>query len=347
MLPASNRGAGMNLGFPDVCNTIVGPATVPIPYPNIAMNAQALGFSPVVKVSMVNALNLGSKIPMTSGDEAGTAHPTVKGAGAYTMGNPIVMIDKLPAIHLTCPTTGNNMNNPVGAVLVPSAVNVLYCLANHCLASAEVEAPALLGDASDALSRRSVTSFAMLEAGVGTIRVASCSLDLASGVLDAAHRLETCGARAIVLDLRGNAGGDLDATVALARALLPDGAVVARVDDGDGDAAAPRAVGAPQCLVPFVALVDGGTASAAELIVASLQHHARAVVVGVRTYGKGWAWRVQVGPDGKPSVDASARWWRPDGTSVEGTGIEPDVVADPSAAAALAQVVATELAAEL
>src|SRR3954470_22036334 len=110
MLPASNRGAGMNMGFPDVCNTVVGPATVPIPYPNIAMNAQASPFSPNVKITMMSALNMASRIPMTSGDEAGTAHPMVKQAGAYTMGNPIVDINNMPAINLTCPTTGNNMN---------------------------------------------------------------------------------------------------------------------------------------------------------------------------------------------------------------------------------------------
>src|SRR5262245_907327 len=129
MLPASNRGAGMNMGFPDVCNTPVGPATAPLPYPNIAMNAQAVPFSPIVKVSMMPALNMGSQIPMTIGDEAGVAHPTIKGPGRYTVGNPIVSIDGMPAINLGCPTTGNNMNNGLGAVLVPSAVNVFYCLA--------------------------------------------------------------------------------------------------------------------------------------------------------------------------------------------------------------------------
>ncbi len=129
MLPASNKGVGMNIGFPDVCLTPVGPAVVPIPYPNIALNAMAVPFSPVVKVTMMPALNMGSKIPMTMGDEPGVAHPMYKQMGAYTMGNPIVYVDKLPAINLLCPTTGNNMNDGLGAVLVPSVTNVLYTLA--------------------------------------------------------------------------------------------------------------------------------------------------------------------------------------------------------------------------
>src|SRR5690606_41681061 len=106
------------------------PAPVPVPYPSIGMNCQARGCAPNVKVSGMHALNLGSRIPMTMGDEAGVAHPTKKGGGAYTMGNPIVSINKLPAINLTCPASGNNMNAPLGAVLVPSAVNVLYCRAS-------------------------------------------------------------------------------------------------------------------------------------------------------------------------------------------------------------------------
>jgi len=337
MLPASNRGAGMNLGFPDVCNTVVGPATVPIPYPNIAMNAQALGFSPIVKVSMVNALNMGSKIPMTSGDEAGAAHPTVKGAGAYTMGNPIVSIDKLPAITLTCPTTGNNMNNPVGAVLVPSAVNVLMC--------ERVDASgADLQHVAAALDARSVTGFAMLGEGVGSIRVPHCGSDVAVAVLDAAFRLASAGARALVLDLRGNPGGDLDATVALARALLPDGAVVAHLEDADGDVRTPRATGPAQCALPLVLVVDQATASSAELLAAALQANRRAVVVGARTFGKGWAWRIVVSPEGVPTMTPSTRWTGPTGASIEGCGVEPDLVADPRGALAVAEAVAAELA---
>src|SRR5271154_4879006 len=100
MFPASNRGEGTNIGFPDVCLTPAGPAMVPVPYPNMAMNAQAVPFSPTVMISMMNALNTGWKIPMTSGDEAGVGGPFIKMMGAYTMGNPIVSIDGMPAINL-------------------------------------------------------------------------------------------------------------------------------------------------------------------------------------------------------------------------------------------------------
>src|SRR4051812_18030329 len=100
MLPASNRGVGMNIGFPDVCLTPAVPAPVPVPYPNIAMNVQAAPFSPIVKVTMMPAINMGSKIPMSLGDDAGVAHPVFKTMGMYTMGNPVVLVNSLPAVNL-------------------------------------------------------------------------------------------------------------------------------------------------------------------------------------------------------------------------------------------------------
>src|SRR6185369_4154314 len=129
MLPAANKGVGMNIGFPDVCLTPAGPAVVPIPYPNMAMNAMAAPFVPTILLGFMPALNLGSTIPMTMGDEGGVAHPFFKQMGRYTMGNPKVLLQGLPAITLTSPTSGNNMNNPVGAVLVPSVTTVFFTCA--------------------------------------------------------------------------------------------------------------------------------------------------------------------------------------------------------------------------
>ncbi len=61
MLPASNSGVGMNMGFPDVCVTPVGPVPTPIPYPNMAMNATAVPFAPNVLISFVPGLNMGAE----------------------------------------------------------------------------------------------------------------------------------------------------------------------------------------------------------------------------------------------------------------------------------------------
>src|SRR5262249_54429890 len=103
MLPASNKGPSLNFGSPDVCLTPVGPIVVPIPYPNFAAHAMAVGFVPNVLVAMIPALNPGSVIPMTTGDEPGVAHWTVMGPGTFVAGNPVVFVGGLPGINLTCP----------------------------------------------------------------------------------------------------------------------------------------------------------------------------------------------------------------------------------------------------
>ncbi len=283
MLPASNRGAGQNLAFPDVCNTPAGPATVPIPYPNIAMNAQAASFSMTVKVSMMNALNLSSVIPMTNGDQAGVAHPTIMGSAKYTMGNPIVFVDKQPAICLLCPTTGNYMHAPLGAVLVPSAVNVFYTLAPE----ANGEAPSGVEEARSRCARleRAGVS-ARLEGGTLALRIDAFSADVVRKVYAATREIEWTSASAIEIDLRDNPGGELSAAVDLAAEFLPEGALVAEVVDADGDRERLTTSRPPRFDNPVRILVNQGTASAAEVFAAAMQREGRAVIVGTRTYGK-------------------------------------------------------------
>jgi carboxyl-terminal processing protease len=137
MLPASNKGAGMNMGFPDVCLTPAPPGPpVPIPYPNMAMHAMATPFCSTILLTMMPALNMSSTIPMTMGDQPGVANPMFMQTGTFTMGSPKVLLQGVPAITLTSMTAGNNMNNPVGAVLVPSTTNVLFTLARDAAAPA-------------------------------------------------------------------------------------------------------------------------------------------------------------------------------------------------------------------
>ena len=294
MLPASNRGAGQTLCFPDVCNTPVGPATVPIPYPNIGMMAQAVAFSVTVKVSMMNALNLMSTIPVTMGDEAGVAHPTIKGAARFTMGNPLVFIDKLPAINLTSLCNGNNMNAPIGSVLVPSAVNVFYTLASEGPAAdwlTEVRARL------ERLEGAEVTA-ALSDDGLLALRISAFPADLVRRVEVALGDLDLAAVRSIAIDLRGNPGGELSAALDLASELLPTGTVLARLVDADGDEEPLTTSRAPRFHQPVVVFVDRFTASAAEIFAAGLRHAGRATIVGEPTYGKRVATGVLPGEEG-------------------------------------------------
>ena len=91
----------------------------------MAMHALAVPFCPTILLSMVPAINMGSMIPMTMGDDPGVANPMFMQMGTFTMGNPKVFLQGLPAITMTCATTGNNMNNAVGLVSVPSVMLIV------------------------------------------------------------------------------------------------------------------------------------------------------------------------------------------------------------------------------
>ena len=251
MLPASNRGVGMNMGFPDVCNTPVGPATAPIPYPNMAMNAQAVGFSPVVKISGVNGHNMATQIPMTTGDEAGHGSPDDQRPEPLHDGQPhrVHRQDARDQPHV--PHDGHHMNNALGAVLVPSAVNVMFCRRSE----------------TDMLEA-SITASTTLPGGVVHARLASINPGAATEMFSATRH-----ARAVIVDLRGCPGGALDA----AEALIDFFAATT---------------------LPVVVMIDGGTASAAELVAARLQASG-ATVVGRRSYGKTY---------GRRSDGATVRW---------------------------------------
>lgn len=340
----------MNLGFPDVCGTPAGPAVVPIPYPNIAMNAQAVPFSPNVMVSYMNALNVGSMIPLTSGDEGGVAHPMIKGPGKYTMGNPIVKVNFMPAINLCCPTTGNNMNNPLGAVLVPSITNVFFTHARapavgpldgaalHALAEsmegAEVES-AVRGNAlgEGAPDEEVLGIDVQAEDALGVIRVPVFRFDTATRVDNALRQLIRArgtrspeGPRTIVLDLRGNPGGELRAGLRVLELWLPEGTVLCRVVEADGDVTVHKSRAEGTSDLPLVVWIDRHTGSAAELVAAVLQHHRRARIVGERSAGKATIESV-VPHEGGSSYAQVGRWQLPDGSSIQGRGVVPEAVA--------------------
>ncbi len=337
MLPASNKGPSLSFGFPDVCLTPVGPVIVPIPYPNFAAHAMACVFSPIVKVNMLPALNLASVIAMTTGDEPGVAHPTIKGIGTFVVGNPVVFIEGLPGIMLTALTMGNKMNCSVGSVITPGAPNVLYTLAPGIGASGEpnsgaesdrettsdegVEAekdrqahtvdPRLSGSP---LSEKPV----LLPEGVGVVRVRVFSLSLPGAIHLAVTRLVAVGMRALVIDLTGCPGGEFSALVAVASNFLPAGAHVVTLRDAEGDETPAFSAGGAWCTLPVIIAVDKSTASAAELFAAVLATHGRATVVGERTFGKGVA-RADT-PDGTAAI---AEVLLPDGSSLNGNGLTP------------------------
>ncbi len=168
-----------------------------------------------------------------------------------------------------------------------------------------------------------------LAPGYGYVRITTFSettpedLDAAVAAL---KRNDPAGLEGLVLDLRDNPGGVLESGVAVADAFLDHGVIVTA--DGRTPDARFRMDATPGDVLdgaPMVVLVDGGTASAAEIVAGALKDHGRAEIVGQRTYGKGTVQTVMPLSRGALKLTTS-RYFTPSGTSINGTGILPDLI---------------------
>jgi carboxyl-terminal processing protease len=138
------------------------------------------------------------------------------------------------------------------------------------------------------------------------------------------HHLVARGARGILLDVRNNGGGLFSEGVRVASVFIQRGPIV-RYKERSQPQVVYRAQGDAVSNLPIVVLVNGGTASAAEIVAGALQDRNRAIVVGTRTYGKGSIQEVLPLPDTSAMKLTTAAYFTPSGRSINGTGIRPDV----------------------
>ena len=173
-----------------------------------------------------------------------------------------------------------------------------------------------------------------LDGGVGYLRIAEFSAKTADDSADALRKLKKDGATSLILDLRNNPGGLLSAGVEVASLFLGDGKLVVytqgRKPDSRQDFSA--AAKAPYATLPLVVLINGGSASAAEIVSGAMQDHKRAVVVGERSFGKASVQSLIPLADGSGLRLTVARYYTPAGRSIHRDeknktgGIVPDIV---------------------
>lgn len=143
----------------------------------------------------------------------------------------------------------------------------------------------------------------------------------------AVRGLERRGARGLVLDLRGNGGGLLEEAVADASIFLPKGQVVVSTDSRTQGHAVYKTVGGNLPRLPIVVLIDGETASAAEILTAALADDGGATVVGSRSFGKGvFQQEIELSNGGALKLTVG-EYFTPAGINLAGRGIRPDVPA--------------------
>lgn len=168
----------------------------------------------------------------------------------------------------------------------------------------------------------------MLEENVGYIRLSSFNGIATERVDEAIDELLESNPEGLIFDLRDNPGGLLSQAVSVADLFLADGIIlyernsvgeedIFRADDGEGGES-----------IPLVVLINGGSASASEIVAGALQYHDRAVLVGDQSFGKGSVQRSHTLSDGSELRVTIARWYTPANISIDENGVTPDIAVE-------------------
>ncbi len=173
------------------------------------------------------------------------------------------------------------------------------------------------------LENETVT-YEMLEDGAGYIQIQEFD-DVTVDQFEEA--LEACrqeGMRGLILDLRGNPGGNLTTVCEIARMMLPEGLIV-YTEDKNGQREEYTCDGKSQLDVPLVVLVDANSASASEILAGAVKDYGIGTLVGTTTFGKGIVQRIMKLSDGSAVKLTVSKYYTPKGNNIHEIGISPDV----------------------
>jgi carboxyl-terminal processing protease len=194
--------------------------------------------------------------------------------------------------------------------------------------------PVALTLTREVIERSAVEATTLADGRVGLVRVDGFSSGAADDLRVAIEEQRAAGAQGIILDLRDDPGGYVDAALEVASQFVADGPIYWD-EYADGTTIPHAAIDggvATDPAIPVVVLVNGGTASASEIVAGALADAERATLVGETTFGKGTVqqWHLLSGDSGGFRLSV-AKWLTPDKTWVHGVGITPDVVVEPGA----------------
>ncbi len=162
---------------------------------------------------------------------------------------------------------------------------------------------------------------------VGYIRLREFSAHASEQMERAIRKLNASNVDGFVLDLRGNPGGLLNASIEIARMWLDEGSIV-RTEDRKGGSELTKANSTALTNRPLVVLVDGNSASASEILTGALKDNKRATVIGSKTFGKALVQSVHQLADGSGLAVTIAHYYTPKGTDINKKGITPDIEID-------------------
>lgn len=172
----------------------------------------------------------------------------------------------------------------------------------------------------------------MLDEDYGYLRISNFQTKTTADLLKAVKKMnsENGNLKGMVLDLRNNPGGVLSGAVGVSDAFLNEGMIV-YTDGRENDSKLRYDATEGDVLngAPLVVLVNGGSASASEIVAGAMQDHGRAVVLGSKTFGKGSVQTIQDLPAGGAVKLTTSRYFTPNGRSIQALGIEPDIATKP------------------
>lgn len=235
-------------------------------------------------------------------------------------GDYIVQIDDEPVMGLELSEAVDKMRGKVG-----TEIDLLVSREGE-------EAPIEITLVRDVIKIRSVRS--RIEGNSGYIRITTFNQNAESGVKKAMNEIKAeLGGKlnGYVLDLRNNPGGLLDQAIAVSDIFLGKGEIVSTRGRHEGDTKRDNAT--PGDLaegLPIVVLINGGSASASEIVSGALQDHRRAILLGTKSFGKGSVQTVIPLPGHGAMRLTTARYYTPSGRSIQAKGIEPDIVVEPA-----------------
>jgi len=162
------------------------------------------------------------------------------------------------------------------------------------------------------------------EKKIGYIRIAEFDQITVSQFKEAKEELEKDGMKGLILDLRSNPGGLVDACADIASQMLPEGMIVYAMSK-DGHKSQWTSDGKNEIQIPVVILVNGNTASSAEILTGAMKDHDKATVMGTKTYGKGIIQNTYSLGDGTAIEFTAGQYYLPKDECIHEVGIEPDI----------------------
>lgn len=240
---------------------------------------------------------------------------TPAAAAGVLAGDYIVELDGEPVMGLTLSEAVDQMRGKVGEPI------------DIVISREGAEGPIELTIIRDIIKIRSVRH--RVEGNSGYLRITTFNQNAASGIRKGIQKIQDELGNKLngyVLDLRNNPGGLLDQAIAVSDIFLDKGEIVSTRGREEDDTKRDNATAGDLANgLPIVVLINGGSASASEIVAGALQDHKRAIVMGEQSFGKGSVQTVMALPGHGAMRLTTARYYTPSGRSIQAKGIEPDI----------------------